>query len=181
MSKKKKNSDIPAWITITGMLVIGIVIGLVAPQLFGVAKHKLKEATPPPITHSASTGTSHSPEKNEEPKTSFDFYKLLPAFQVVVPKQDKSVTSDSGKKPVDKPGAYVLQVASVRHYKDADALNARLALLGLDAHIQPVKIGGGETWNRVRIGPITNLKKLNHVRKVLANHQYQPLLIQVAQ
>ncbi|HET6724816.1 MAG TPA: SPOR domain-containing protein [Gammaproteobacteria bacterium] len=180
-SKNKKQSNLPGWISIAAILALGIVIGLFGPRLFGIAQHQWKRVQ----THAApqhkktdkpKTSAKAQPEK-DEPR--FDFYKLLPKFQVVIPKQDKDVQTDTGKKPVETPGAYVLQVASFRDYKDADAMKARLALLGLEAHIQQVEIGDGEEWNRVRIGPISDLARLNKTRKTLAAHQIEPLLIQV--
>jgi cell division protein FtsN len=173
----------PGWFWIGGILALGIVIGLYAPRLLGLAQ-QLKHVAPP-IHHSTdltdNTQTqAKPPEKAQAQDTPhFDFYKLLPKFQVVIPKQDKDVQTDTGKKPIEQPGAYVLQVASFQDYRDADAMKARLALLGLVSHIQQVQIGDGETWNRVRIGPISNLDKLNSARKTLAAHHFKPLLIQV--
>ncbi|HET6655644.1 MAG TPA: SPOR domain-containing protein [Gammaproteobacteria bacterium] len=180
-SKSKKKSNLPGWIWIAGILLIGVTIGLVAPRLFGIAQHQMEQlapAEPTPAAAPADEKAATEPEpESTEPR--FDFYKMLPKFQVVIPKQDKTVQSDTGTKPVSTPGAYVLQVASFRDYHDADAMEAKLALLGLEAHIQQVKIGNGETWNRVRIGPISDLAKLNKTRKTLAEHQIEPLLIEV--
>ncbi|HET6655011.1 MAG TPA: SPOR domain-containing protein [Gammaproteobacteria bacterium] len=179
-TKNKKKSDLPGWIWIAGILLVGITIGLIAPRLFGIAQHRIEQFAPaepaPTATEPAEEKAAAKPESSE-PR--FDFYKMLPKFQVVIPKQDKSVQSDTGKEPVETPGAYVLQVASFRDYHDADAMEARLALLGLEAHIQQVKIANGETWNRVRIGPISDLAQLNKTRKTLAAHQIEPLLIEV--
>ncbi|HET7370320.1 MAG TPA: SPOR domain-containing protein [Gammaproteobacteria bacterium] len=180
-SKKKKKPSLPGWVWISGILVLGIAIGLAAPRLFGIAQHGIRQLAPAepapapePVEEKA---TAEQEPEATEPR--FDFYKMLPKFQVVIPKQDKSVQSDTGNEPVSTPGAYVLQVASFRDYHDADAMEAKLALLGLEAHIQQVKIANGETWNRVRIGPISDLAQLNKTRKALAAHQIEPLLIEV--
>jgi cell division protein FtsN len=177
--RKQKKATVPGWIWIVVILAVGIVIGLVGPRLLGIAQHQLKEITPPAQVHTKPPAKDENTAKTSPEKPRFDFYKMLPKFQVVVPKEDKEVKSDSGKKPVKKPGAYVLQVASFQDYHQADAMKARLALLGLEAHIQKIKTNNGETWNRVRIGPIKNLDKLNKARKALSGQRIKPLLIQV--
>lgn len=187
-AKQKKSArtvpNPPGWFWIGGILVLGIVIGLFAPRVLGIAQ-RLKHVAPPVRHDTDMTGNTQTqadakgkaPAQDKQPH--FDFYKLLPKFQVVIPKQDKDVQTDTGKKPVSTPGAYVLQVASFQDYRDADAMKARLALLGLVSHIQQVQIGDGDSWNRVRIGPISNLDKLNAARKTLAAHHFKPLLIEV--
>jgi cell division protein FtsN len=180
-SKKKNTPKLPGWVWISGILALGVVIGLYAPGLLGIVKHRYHQIAPAISTpsHPAAADSSATADKSDTSETHFDFYTLLPKFQVVIPDEDKTVKSDTGKQPVKKPGAYVLQVASFRHYRDADAMKARLALLGLESHIQQVHIADGETWNRVRIGPINNLGKLNDTRKTLASHKIKPLLIRV--
>lgn len=179
---KRKKSNLPGWIWIAGILVIGIAIGLAGPRLFGIAQQGLKQvapAIPTPTDRPTDKPDKSAATQSEPDEPRFDFYKMLPKFQVVIPEQDKSVESDTSSRPVEKPGDYVLQVASFRHYNEADAMQARLALLGLEAHIQQVEIGDGETWNRVRIGPIHNLARLNRTRKTLAEQKIEPLLIRV--
>jgi cell division protein FtsN len=180
-SKKKTAARLPGWVWIGGILALGVVIGLYAPGLLGIVKHRYHQITPAISTpsHPAAAQSSAAADNPDAPETHFDFYKLLPKFQVVIPNEDKAVKSDTGKKPVEKPGAYVLQVASFRHYRDADAMKARLALLGLESHIEQVHVADGETWNRVRIGPIDNLGKLNDTRKTLSAHKIKPLLIRM--
>lgn len=180
--KKRGTPVVPNWVWLGGILVVGVAIGLAAPRLFGLVKHRAPTRPAPQANASApskpAAGNTAAPEKNTAPR--FDFYKLLPKFQVVIPKEDKDVQTDTGKTPVAQPGAYVLQVASFQHYSDADAMKAKLALLGIEAKIQQVKVDNGESWNRVRIGPISDLAKLNATRKTLAAHHIEPLLIRVS-
>jgi cell division protein FtsN len=114
---------------------------------------------------------------------------MLPKFKVVVPHQsaqqkgakthpDKAAKTRR-RAPVAKPGAYMLQVGSFRHYADADRLRARLALLGMESHVQEVKTHAGQTWNRVRIGPIDNLDRLNKLRARLRQKDIKPMVVRV--
>lgn len=178
-ARKRNTPSVPPWIWLGGILVLGIAIGLAAPRLLGIAQHgvsRLPRKTPQPAPRQS---TAKPAPEAKNPADRFDFYKMLPKFQVVIPRQDKDVQTDTGNAPVAKPGAYVLQVASFQHYKDADAMKARLALLGVESHIQQVKVDGNQTWNRVRIGPISDLAKLNATRKTLASHHFEPLLIRI--
>jgi hypothetical protein len=109
----------------------------------------------------------------------FDFYKMLPSFQVVIPGQDKDVHSGDDTQAVSQPGSYILQVGSFPTYADADKLKANLALLGIESSIQSVQVNNGSTWNRVRVGPIKDLKELNSVRAKLAQNHIEPLVIRV--
>lgn len=109
----------------------------------------------------------------------FDFYQLLShPTQILTSSESKEVRQSGETGPVAQPGAYILQVASFRDQKDAQALKAQLALWGIAADVQLVQVQG-ETWHRVRVGPVSDLATLNDLRRRLAAHKLQPLLIRV--
>jgi cell division protein FtsN len=56
-------------------------------------------------------------------------------------------------------------------------MKATLALQGIESNIQQVQVNNGTTWNRVRIGPIKDLKELNSIRSKLAQDHIDPLVI----
>lgn len=178
---RKKNNGFPGW----GWFMVGVVVAVLvvesAPQVWkklhhekgvavtqngksGSAKNSGASATAP------AAGTANAP-------THFDFYKLLPSFQVVIPSQDKETRSGDVAGPVVQPGTYILQVGSFQNYAEADRLKASLALLGVESSIQQVQVNNGGTWNRVRIGPIRDLKTLNALRAKLAQNHIEPLVI----
>ncbi|MDW8478782.1 MAG: SPOR domain-containing protein [Xanthomonadales bacterium] len=66
-------------------------------------------------------------------------------------------------------GAITLQVGSFRDPRDAEALKARIALLGEVARVVPVVIDGS-AWYRVRLGPFPDPRALEDVRRRLAEH-----------
>lgn len=109
----------------------------------------------------------------------FDFYEVLPHFRVVVP---GAKPSEAAKTPAaavpESPGNYVLQVGSFRALKDADRLQARLALLGIEAQIQHVAVNDA-TWHRVRVGPSSDLAKMDRIRQRLRNAQISSVLMRV--
>lgn len=117
---------------------------------------------------------------SQQAETQYDFYEMLPKFEVVIPEQDGKVPEQSGSGPVDKPGAYILQAGSFRSHADADRRRALIAMHGVESKIQKVTIDK-DTWHRVRIGPITNLQKLEDTRSKLRQAQVDALVMRVGE
>jgi hypothetical protein len=109
----------------------------------------------------------------------YDFYQMLPNFEVVIPEKDKDVKRDlPAAAKIERPGVYVLQAGSYRNEADANRVRAQLALQGVDAKVQRVAVDT-DVWHRVRIGPINNLDELNKVRKQLQAADVDALVIRV--
>ena len=109
----------------------------------------------------------------------YDFYEMLPKFEVVVPEKDKDVKSDlPTAAKVERQGVYVLQAGSYRNEADADRVRQQLSMQGIDAKVQRVAVDA-DVWHRVRIGPITNLDQLNKLRKQLQAADVDALVIRV--
>jgi cell division protein FtsN len=115
---------------------------------------------------------------SQQAETQYDFYEMLPKFEVVIPEQDGRVPAQSGSNRVQRPGAYILQAGSFRNYADADRMRALIAMQGVESKIQKVTIDK-DTWHRVRVGPITNLQKLEETRSKLRQAQVDALVIRV--
>jgi cell division protein FtsN len=109
----------------------------------------------------------------------YDFYEMLPNFEVVVPEKEKDVKRDMpATARIERPGVYVLQAGSYRNEADADRVRAQLALQGIDAKVQRVAVDA-DVWHRVRIGPITKLDELNKLRKQLQAADVDAIVIRV--
>jgi cell division protein FtsN len=109
----------------------------------------------------------------------YDFYQMLPNFEVVVPEKDKEVKRDlPATARIERPGVYVLQAGSYRNEADADRVRAQLSMQGIDAKVQRVAVDT-DVWHRVRIGPITRLDDLNKLRKQLQAADVDALVIRV--
>ena len=115
----------------------------------------------------------------DPPEARFDFYNLLPKFEVIIPEQESDVRAESGPQAVVEPGIYVLQAGSFTEYEDADRRRATLALQGIESKIQRVTIDDN-TYHRVRIGPIDDLTELNVLRSRLREAQIDVLRIRLA-
>lgn len=114
----------------------------------------------------------------EPPEARFDFYNLLPKFEVIIPEQEPDVQLETGPQAVVEPGIYVLQAGSFGEYKDADRRRATLALQGIESRIQRVTIDD-KTYHRVRIGPIDDLNELNVLRSRLREAKIDVLRIRL--
>ena len=97
---------------------------------------------------------------------------------MVLPEIETPAGPSARAKPVDEPGSYVLQAGSFSTASDADRLQASLALLGIESRVQRVTIDD-DVYHRVRIGPITDLEKLNRIRRQLHDAHINAMLMKV--
>jgi cell division protein FtsN len=118
----------------------------------------------------------------EDAAKNYDFYDMLPNFEVVVPEKDGQVATPRVNEPVkiERPGVYVLQAGSYRQQAVADRTRAQLKLQGIDANVQRVAVDD-DVWFRVRIGPITDLAEVNRLHARLRAADLDPLVIRVGE
>lgn len=166
-------------------LALGLAVAL-AVYLFDrrtEARLAAQQTAAPMIRDEAKAQTKPAPASQEEAETQeFDFYEMLPKYEVVIPEQDARGGAAPAvvAGPVQKPGAYILQAGSFRNFKDADRVRAMIAMQGVESKIQKVTIDK-DTWHRVRVGPITNLQKLEDTRSKLRQAQIDALVIRVGE
>ena len=174
-------------------MLFGLGIGLV------IAAGVYFRRAPSPADHAVSTGQAapatpdRAPARRGSPargatagnaegaKASdqrFDFYDILPQYEVVLPEVESPTGPSARAKPVDEPGSYVLQAGSFGAAADAEKLKANLALLGIESRVQKVAIDD-DVYHRVRIGPITDLDKLNRIRRQLHEAHINAMLMKV--
>ncbi len=187
--RAKESRPTPGWV----WLLVGFGMGLtVALLVYLNARHTLDKMAREPRgageqAHQEPPGQS-KPQPPAEPKRRFDFYTLLPELEVVVPEEPEPETGRKRRaKPAPRTGTsaprgegYVLQAGSFQRYQEADAFKARLALLGVEARIQTVRVNR-DTWHRVRIGPYADLAKVNKIRSRLRKNNVDTMLLKVHQ
>ena len=119
-------------------------------------------------------------EQPERPR--FDFYTILPEMEVVI-SDEEATPPDADDRPLaaaqKKDVSYRLQVGSFKKMSDADRQKARLALLGVEADIQKVNIGGGEIYYRVLTMPFGSKQELNEKRKMFQKNKINSLVVQI--
>jgi cell division protein FtsN len=109
-------------------------------------------------------------------ETRFDFYDVLPEFEVVVPDTGEELREDPRDEARARSGNYIVQAGAFRTVADADRMQAQLALLGFESRIQRVAIDS-DVYHRVRIGPVEDLAELNRIRRRLRDEQIDYVLI----
>ncbi len=190
MARKKRrrssNEAYPGWVWMLFGLAVGLSVALalyvrdVIPPTADSATPRPAATTAQPASMEAAPALDNNGESTvaEAPEQRFDFYNMLPKFEVVVPEQEPDVTADTQPRAVVEPGLYILQAGSFSRYEDADRRRAQLALQGIESMIQRVAIDE-RTYHRVRIGPITDLNELNVLRSRLRQANIDVLRIRL--
>ena len=162
-----KTKPLPGWI----WLVTGLVIGLSATFL-----PKLNEKFSSNSKHANAVATTDV-EITEDSERTYEFYEILPQLEVLVDENTETLSPNQSKsKPAaSKPETYVLQVGSFKSNREADALKAQLALLGVETNIEKVTVDK-QQWYRVRIGPSNDLAHLQSVQTRLKNVKIKAIL-----
>jgi cell division protein FtsN len=160
-------------------LALGLLVALVVYVRSG---GDVRDAAPAPtVAATPRAAPEQAPRDDAEAPPSaarFDFYEVLPEFEVVIPEVESELRADSAVRAVEEPGHYVLQVGSFTAVADADRMRANLALLGIESRIQRVTIDA-DVFHRVRIGPIEDVRELNRVRARLREARVESLLMKV--
>ena len=144
-------------------------------------RHKAADApdAPRPDPHRVVRAEAEAASATGKAAEKYDFYQMLPNFEVVVPEKDKDVKRDlPSAAKIERPGVYVLQAGTYRKEADANRVRAQLALQGIEAKVQRVAVDA-DVWHRVRIGPISNLDELNKLRRQLQAADVDALVIRI--
>ncbi len=177
--------DLSRWKEFAAGLCIGLVV---AAGLFVYQRNALDRATagadsprPEPRRDAAGRRGIDGDEAAalaDEANKSYDFYEILPKFEVVVPEKEQEVKRDIPSSPIERPGVYVLQAGSYRQLADAERIRKQLALQGIQANVQRVAVDA-DVWHRVRIGPLTDLDEVNRLRNKLRSAEFNALVVRV--
>jgi cell division protein FtsN len=162
-------------------LGIAVVVWLGNPQVpRGAPEPAVRQSAPQPAPAPATApapAPAPAPDPGSSERERFQFYDLLPRQEVVVPGRDQPARRDDT--PVAPAASqYVLQAGSFSRYPDADRVKAQLALIGINATVQPVIVDGIE-YHRVRIGPISDPEELDRLRSRLRQEKIEAVVMRV--
>src|SRR5262252_3818892 len=118
-----------------------------------------------------------SAKADEKPR--FDFYRILPGKEEPVTDRQMREAAKQAGKPGAPKESYFLQVGSFPNPADADNLKARLALMGMEANVEPANVAGKGVWYRVRLGPFTRVDEINRVRQQLTQNGIDVSLVRI--
>ena len=159
---------VAAWVHLSGDRPVSPAAKAPAPAHTPVAESG-KKAPESPLT--AQKPAAPAPA----PKPRFEFYTMLPEMEVPVHEPGARGTETPPAKTTGE--TYILQVASFRSYEEADRLKANLSLMGLDASIQTVTADGKGTVHRVRVGPYSDMAKVNEAKRRLKEYSLEPIVV----
>ncbi len=163
--RKSRKDDYPGWV----WMMFGLAIGLAVAFAIYINDRSPGIPVRPVAVQPSNVDDNNEQASNqleEPPAARFDFYNLLPKFEVIIPEQEPNVQAESGPQAVVEPGVYVLQAGSFTEYRDADRRRATLAMQGIESKIQRVAID--------------DLRELNVLRSRLREAQIDVLRIRLA-
>jgi cell division protein FtsN len=178
---------VPGWVWMMFGLGLGLVVAigayLRAPVDTRTSPSSAVAAVQPATARAAPRAASPAEQARAQrapgAENRFEFYEILPQFEVVVPNDDvPAATAPARQPPAAAPGSFLLQAGSFSAAADADRLQASLALLGFESHVQRVTIED-DVFNRVRIGPINDLEAAQRTQRRLRDAGIDTLLMKV--
>jgi len=168
-------------------LFIGFLLGMglaaaIAIYLFKTPIPFLHKANPPEKAVPGSSGLTEPPRSRavEAPKPRFDFYRILPGQEETITEQQMKQAAQAATKAGTPPKeTYFLQAGAFQNPADADNLKAELALMGLEASVEPTNLPDKGVVYRVRLGPYSSVEVINRTRKQLAENGVDASLVKV--
>jgi len=140
-----------------------------APEKAAIADPSLQEA--------AKSAKAEAGKAEVKPR--FDFYRILPGKEEpVTERQIREAAKRAGKTGTPR-DSYYIQTGSFPNPADADNLKARIALLGLEASVEPADLAGKGVWYRVRLGPYTRIDEINRIRQQLTQNGVDASLVRI--
>lgn len=185
----RERPQVRRWLPFAGGLGIGLLLAVVvyikehkpAPAPAAAPLAPVPAPVPAPAARKSSkpaAATVPSTETANDTAGTFDFYNRLTTYEVVLPERDKEVRRQQPTTKITEPGTYVLQVGSYRDEADALLHRDRYIKQGYPAAVQRVAVDA-EVWHRVRIGPITDLNRLNALREQLYRANVKAMVVRV--
>jgi cell division protein FtsN len=162
---RRKKSGFPTLaVLIVGMLVGGFVAFLAylkfLPSTASASATEVTESRQPennrqPDNRPSQNTSEPEAKKPEVPK--YTFYDLLEDKQVIIPEEEL-------KRPENKVSMqYIMPCASFSQQENAEALKAKIALLGFESKIEPVKWKEKQLY-RVQLGPFASKRQAESIR-----------------
>jgi cell division protein FtsN len=171
-------------------MVVGFLLGLAVAAVIAVyflktpmpflERGKDKPPTGAPNLTEGAKPPAKAQEAKAEAKPRFDFYRILPGQEEpVTERQVREAQRQAAKSGEPPKETYLLQAGAFQNPADADNLKAKLALIGLEANVEPTNLAEKGIWYRVRVGPYNKLDEINRVRQQMVENGIQVSLVRV--
>ncbi len=156
------------WLSLGVVLGLGIATGFLLAGLLEVPDKSLPKPAVRPSPPREQPEEAPPPARTLK-KPDYSFYDALESDQARLPQA----------RPQARTGPkyhYWLQLGAFRKAADADALKARLALMGVESRIL-VSNSNGQRWHKVRVGPFEGKRARQAVLGKLQAAGFEPLLL----
>jgi cell division protein FtsN len=172
---------------VRGGTLLGFIAGLVIGLGLAVAVALYITNAPVPfVTKVRPASESVNPATAGDPNKPLQTNPVIKSGPATEQKTDAATDPKAAPPPaekgatsvVDDGSRFLLQAGAFRSPDDADAMRARLALLGFDSKVFP-REQDGVTLYRVRLGPYGNLDDVNRIRKTMAENGIDVQLIRL--
>ena len=165
------SGGVPAWI----WLLAGVLLGLGLSVFVLMREGQDGRPSPRPNPTAQAPRESEAPvaqraEPPKETKPKYDFYTVLAEREVQIPdnelaeraKQESATPAPAGER-------LQLQAGAFGDARDAEAVKARLALLGMVARVE-TGTANGKSVHRVRLGPYASARELEAAKRQLEDN-----------
>ena len=155
--------------TLSGAHVQGFIAGCLVGIAATVGLMRSSNESTDPIA--SPTPPPPSVEVAASPR--FDFYTVLPNQALELNPDIEPADLEAGSQ---SRAQYILQAGSFRQQSDADRRRGELALLGLEATVEPSDNDNGR-WYRVYLGPFESRSEMARARTLTAQADMDTLLL----
>jgi len=173
---------VPSMLWLLGALLLGAVLAgvvLLRDRLgdnLGMPKPNPAAKAPPP-------GEAPVAQKPAPSKPTYDFYKLLPEKEAVIPDAELTATARAERErpaatpaPAVSTARYLLQAGAFSDAQRAEEVKAQIAFTGEFARVEAATING-KTVHRVMLGPYANAQALESAKHKLTASGIQSVAV----
>lgn len=164
------SAGVPPWIWLLAGVLLGLglsVFVLMREGADGARAPRPNPAAQAPRETEAPVAQQAAPPKETRPK--YDFYTVLAEREVQIPDNELAERAKRESAPVPAGERLQLQAGAFGDARDAEAVKARLALLGLVARVESGTVNG-KAVHRVRLGPYATARELEAAKRQLEDN-----------
>lgn len=190
-ARRGGDSRVPGWAWLLAGVVLGLAISVFVLYREGFSGKPAGPVPNPQAQPPAASGEPVVPAAPAEtPKRPrYDFYTILREQETAVSDRELAerarAEAEAAARAAQQQAAasssapserYQLQAGAFRDAGDAEALKARLALIGQFARVQTDTINGG-VWHRVRLGPFSSPREVEAAKQALAGNGIEAITV----
>ena len=164
--RKTKKGRGSAWLWIITCCLIIVLIALLLMRT-----QEERQAEPAAAPNYPITSAPKEPKPIEQ---KFEFYERLPEMRVTVPGTEPPPPPPETTAPSTE--SFILQIATVKNFNDADALKAELTLLGFPVKIEAITLNNQPSY-RIISGPFPDHASAAAAQQELQTMQFESQIV----